>query len=88
MGGVTFSVLSEPEARMLVCFFSLQMLTSMSSGRLFSPTTMPSYTSTPGGTIRAERSWMATMAFIVVGPRRSATIEPVPRLRILPAHFS
>ena len=38
---------SEPAARMLVSFFSRTMLTSISSGREFSPITIPSYTSAP-----------------------------------------
>src|SRR3712207_6994653 len=36
----------------LPIFFSLVMLTSMSSGREFSPTIMPSYTSVPGASRR------------------------------------
>ena len=41
-GGISFSKLSEVEERTLVYFFSLVMLTSMSSSREFSPTIMPS----------------------------------------------
>ena len=41
-GGVSRSVLSDDDVRMLVSFFSRQMLTSMSSEREFSPTIMPS----------------------------------------------
>ena len=41
-GGISFSKLSEVAERMLVCCFSLVMLTSMSSAREFSPTIMPS----------------------------------------------
>ena len=39
--GFILRKLSEPEARMLVSFFSLVALTSMSSSRAFSPTIMP-----------------------------------------------
>jgi len=41
-GGIRRSRTSAPAERTLVSFFSLQMLTSMSSTREFSPTTMPS----------------------------------------------
>ena len=41
-GGTRRSSSSAVEDRMLVSFFSLVMLTSMSSGREFSPTIMPS----------------------------------------------
>ena len=41
-GGTIFSKLSAVEDRTLVSFFSLVMLTSMSSDREFSPTIMPS----------------------------------------------
>ncbi len=41
-GGVSFSSSSAVDERMLVSFFSLVMFTSMSSARVFSPTTMPS----------------------------------------------
>src|SRR5205085_2595554 len=40
-GGVRTSASSVPDARMLDRCFSLQTLTSMSSSRLFSPTTIP-----------------------------------------------
>ena len=41
-GGMSFSKLSDVAERMLVCYFSRVMLTSMSSAREFSPTIMPS----------------------------------------------
>jgi len=41
-GGISRSNSSEVDFRMLVSFFSLVMFTSMSSGREFSPTIMPS----------------------------------------------
>jgi hypothetical protein len=43
-GGSSRMLSSEPEARMLVSFFPLATLTSMSPGREFSPTIIPSYT--------------------------------------------
>ena len=39
---------SEPEARMLVSFFARTTLIATSLSSLARPTTMPSYTSTPG----------------------------------------
>ena len=58
--GVIDSNVSAVEERMLVSFFSLTMFTSMSSAREFSPTTMPSYTSSVGFTKNVMRScsWM------------------------------
>ena len=47
---------SLPEARMFVCFFSLQTLTSMSAVREFSPINMPSYTWIPGSMKISPRS--------------------------------
>ena len=47
---------------MFVSFFSLVMLTSMSSAREFSPTIMPSYTSVPGSTNRLPRSCRLAIA--------------------------
>ncbi len=41
-GGIRRMASSAVDARMFVCFFSLQMLTSMSLAREFSPTIMPS----------------------------------------------
>ncbi len=43
-------------------FFSLAMLTSMSSEREFSPTIMPSYTSVPGSTNSVPRSCRENIA--------------------------
>ena len=43
-------------------FFSLQMFTSMSPAREFSPTIMPQYTSVPGPTIIDDRSCRLVMA--------------------------
>ena len=40
--GTSFTVSSEPDARMFVCFFSRTAFTSRSSARAFSPTTIPS----------------------------------------------
>src|SRR6478735_6140071 len=87
-GGMTFSKLSEVAERMLVCCFSLVMLTSMSSAREFSPTIMPSYTSVVGSTNMTPRSCSEVMAYAVAAPLRSATSEPLLRLRISPAHGS
>ena len=41
-GGINRTASSAVDARILVCFFSLVMLTSMSLARAFSPTIMPS----------------------------------------------
>src|SRR3954464_1965887 len=66
---------------MFVSFFSLVMLTSMSSAREFSPTIMPSYTSVPGSTNSWPRSCRLVIANAVTAPDRSATIEPLLRVR-------
>jgi len=42
MAGVRRTEISEVDDRILVCFFSLVMLTAMSSGRELRPTSMPS----------------------------------------------
>ena len=55
-GGVKIKASSDPEARMFVRCFSLHTFTSRSSSRLFSPTTMPLYTSTPGPMNMTPRS--------------------------------
>ena len=73
---------------MLVSFFSLVGLTSMSSAREFSPTIMPSYTSVPGPTNIVPRSCRLASAKPVVAPLRSATSEPLGRVRMSPAHGS
>ena len=54
--GISRMASSATEARILVCFFSFTAFTSISSQREFSPTTMPSYTSTPGPTNSSPRS--------------------------------
>ena len=54
-GGVRRTPSSEVEARMLVSFFSLVMLTSRSLSRLCSPTICPSYTDSPGPTKSTPR---------------------------------
>ena len=73
---------------MLVSFFSRVMFTSMSSAREFSPTTMPSYTSSPGWTKNVIRSCSAIIANGVTTPERSATIEPRSRATMGPAQLS
>ena len=73
---------------MLVSFFSLVMLTSMSSAREFSPTIMPSYTSVVGSTNSVPRSCRLVIANGVTAPARSATSEPVLRVRSSPNHGS
>jgi hypothetical protein len=60
----------------------------MSSEREFSPTIMPSYTSVPGSTNSVPRSWMLSIANPVTEPARSATREPLPRVRSSPNHGS
>jgi hypothetical protein len=87
-GGVSLTVSSDEEARILVSFFSRQIFTSMSPAREFSPTIMPQYTSVPGLTIMEQRSCKFTIAYVVVGPERSDTITPVGRARISPTHGS
>ena len=61
-GGTRRSSSSWVDWRMLVTFFSLVMLTSMSSSREFSPTIMPSYTSVVGGTNSEPRSCRLNIA--------------------------
>ena len=79
---------SEFAWRMLVSFFSFVGFTSMSSARAFSPTTMPSYTSSPGPTNIDPRSWSVSSVNVVLTPSRSATSEPVGRVRSSPCHGS
>ena len=85
---MSFSSSSAVDERMLVSFFSLVMFTSMSSERVFSPTTMPSYTSSVGCTKNDMRSCRAIMANGVATPARSATMEPFCRATICPAQSS
>jgi len=73
---------------MFVSFFSLVAFTSRSSARAFSPTIIPSYTSTPGPTKSEPRSWRLSSAKAVVLPARSATRPPVGRIRSSPYHGS
>ncbi|CAM5463012.1 hypothetical protein SCALM49S_03422 [Streptomyces californicus] len=73
---------------MLVSFFSLVMLTSMSSAREFSPMIMPWYTSVPASVKMTPRSWRLTIANGVTEPARSATSEPLWRVRSSPNHGS
>src|SRR5699024_4320511 len=86
--GVRFSNVSAVAERMLFSFFSLVMFTSMSSPRAFSPTIMPSYTSSVGWMKKVPRSCRFSMANGVATPARSATREPVVRNSIGPAHGS
>ena len=79
---------SEVEARMFVRRFSLTMLTSMSSSREFSPTTMPSYTRSPGSTNIVPRSCTCSIAYPVTLPGRSATSAPVMRCGMSPCQGS
>jgi len=67
-GGMRRIASSAEDARMFVCFFSLQMFTSRSFSRAFSPMIMPSYTSVLGSTKISPRSWSAAIALAVVLP--------------------
>ena len=73
---------------MLVSFFSLQMFTSRSSPRAFSPTIIPSYTASPGSVNITPRSCRPNIANVVATPVRSATRLPRVRVRISPCHGS
>jgi len=73
---------------MFVSFFSLQMLTSMSTGREFSPTTIPSYTCTPSPMKNVPRDCRWKMAYAVARPVRSATSAPLIRSGIGPCQGS
>src|SRR5436309_2676772 len=79
---------STVDARMLVSFFSLVMLTSMSVSREFSPTIWLSYTSRPGPTNMVPRAWRWSIAYAVVRPVRSATSAPFCRCAISPCQSS
>src|SRR5258708_14076113 len=48
IGGVRRTAISAVEGRVLVFFFSLHTLTTISIGRAFKPHTLPSYTGVPG----------------------------------------
>ena len=71
-GGSRRMLSSLPEARMLVSFFPLATLTSMSPGREFSPTIIPSYTGVPGSMKKVERSCRF--------PSENATASPLTML--------
>src|SRR3990172_8744782 len=79
-GGTSRSASSAPAARMLVSFFSLQMLMSMSTGREFSPTIIPSYTCSPSPLKKIPRDCRWKMAYAVARPPPPAP-GPPPRDR-------
>src|SRR2546425_9901990 len=72
-GGSRMIISSDAVVRMFVSFFSLDGFTSMSPTRAFSPTTMPSYTGSPGLTNIVPRSCKLKSAYPTATPSRSAT---------------
>src|SRR5436309_1183369 len=78
-GGSRMIISSDAVVRMFVSFFSFEGFTSISSVREFSPTTIPSYTGSPGFTNIVPRSCKLKSAYATATPWRSATITP--RLR-------
>ena len=70
-------VSSEPEARWLVSFFSLVILTSRSPSLFLSPIIIPSYTSVPGGTNKTPLSTIARLAYGVTFPFLSEINTPL-----------
>src|SRR5512143_482514 len=87
-GGTSRSASSAPAARMFVSFFSFVMFTSMSTGRVFSPTIIPSYTCSPSPMKNVPRDWRWKMAYAVVRPTRSETSAPLIRSGIGPCQGS
>src|SRR6266850_93591 len=85
-GGSRMIISSDAVVRMFVSFFSLDGFTSMSPTRAFSPTTMPSYTGSPGLTNIVPRSCKLKSAYPTAPPSRSATSTPRPRPCSGPAH--
>src|SRR6266566_690070 len=57
IGGVRRTDISEVEERIFVFCFSLHTFTTMSIGRAFNPTIMPSYTGVPGSIKVSPRCW-------------------------------
>src|SRR5882672_5644732 len=85
-GGSRMIISSDAVVRMFVSFFSLDGFTSMSPTRAFSPTTMPSYTGSPGLTNIVPRSCKLKSAYPTATPARSATSTPRLRPCSGPAH--
>src|SRR3989441_7812203 len=85
-GGSRMIISSDAVVRMFVSFFSLDGFTSMSPTRAFSPTTMPSYTGSPGLTNIVPRSCKLKSAYPTATPSRSATSTPRLRPCNGPAH--
>src|SRR5436309_11787681 len=85
-GGSRMIISSDAVVLMLVSFFSLEGFTSMSPTRAFSPTTMPSYTGSPGLTNIVPRSCKLKSAYPTTTPSRSATNTPRLRPCSGPAH--
>src|SRR5438876_2576623 len=85
-GGSRMIISSDAVVRMFVSFFSLDGFTSMSPTRAFSPTTMPSYTGSPGLTNIVPRSCRLNSAYPTATPSRSATSTPRLRPCNGPAH--
>src|SRR6185437_13818778 len=85
-GGSRMIISSDAVVRMFVSFFSLDGFTSMSPTRAFSPTTMPSYTGSPGLTNIVPRSCKLKSAYPTATPSRSATSTPRLRPCSGPAH--
>src|SRR3954447_5843313 len=87
-GGISRTVSSAAAARMFVSFLGFDAFTSRSLSREFSPTTIPSYSSSPGATKSDPRSCRFVIANAVAWPRRSATRLPLGRVRSSPCHGS
>src|SRR2546425_452256 len=85
-GGSRMIISSDAVVRMFVSFFSLDGFTSISPTRAFSPTTMPSYTGSPGLTNIVPRSCRLNSAYPTATPSRSATSTPRLRPCNGPAH--
>src|ERR1017187_7055641 len=85
-GGSRLTLSSVAFDRMFDNFFSFVGLTSISPGREFSPTIIPSYTTSPGETKSVERSWRFPSANAMVVPASIEPSTPRPRPSRLPAH--
>ena len=72
--------------RMLFFSFARTAFTTISSSRAFSPTTIPSYNSSPGEIHSVPRCSRLSSAYAVAGPMRSETIAPPRRCGNSPAH--
>ena len=83
-GGISFTLSSEPDARILVSFFDLVTFTMRSPSLAFSPTTCPAYTSSCGKMKNLPLSCSLSIEYAKAVPLSIAIIEPLLRRSISP----